>query len=92
VAHSGAGRAAHRRWKDRRLRASPENRDGKPEIRGTWQLPLPPAYLQNLAKDLKAGEVEMTPWAHAIYDQRRAGIPPDAFQILMKDMRSLVEG
>src|SRR5262249_3700020 len=42
---------------------APKTEDGKPDIRGTWQIPPPPQYLQNLAKDLKPGELEMTPWA-----------------------------
>jgi hypothetical protein len=51
---------------------APKTADGKPDIRGTWQIPPPPQYLQNLAKDLKPGELEMTPWAQPIYNQRRA--------------------
>jgi hypothetical protein len=51
---------------------APKTADGKPDIRGVWQLPLPPLYLQNLTKDLKAGELQMTAWAQVIYDHRRA--------------------
>lgn len=50
---------------------APKNSDGKPDIAGVWQLPLPPLYLANIAKDLKPGELSMQPWAEALYKHRR---------------------
>ena len=51
---------------------APKTSDGKPDIEGVWQVPVPPLLLANLAKDIKAGELSMTPWAEALYKQRRA--------------------
>ena len=50
---------------------APKTADGKPDITGLWQPPPPPAYLENIAKDLKPGELTMQPWAEALYKQRR---------------------
>src|SRR5215831_7927750 len=60
--------------------AAPRTADGRPDLSGVWN--APPAYLRDLAKDLKPGEVEFQPWAKAIYDERAAGLhwkeEPDA--------------
>jgi hypothetical protein len=60
--------------------AAPRTADGRPDLSGVWS--APPAYLRDLAKDLKPGEVEFQPWAKAVYDERAAGLhwkeEPDA--------------
>jgi hypothetical protein len=47
---------------------APKLPDGKPDLSGTWESEY--GYFQNLAKDLKPGEVVMLPWAKAIQDER----------------------
>src|SRR5579862_5023514 len=43
--------------------------DGKPDLSGTWESR---GYFGDLAKDLKAGEVQMLPWAAAqVADNQR---------------------
>lgn len=50
---------------------APRTADGKPDIQGVWQLPEPPLFLVNLARDLQPDQVVMTPWAQGIYQHRR---------------------
>ena len=54
--------------------ASPAPRlpDGKPDLSGVWQGDT--KYLQNVAADLKPGEMTMLPWAEALTDERKTGI------------------
>jgi hypothetical protein len=42
---------------------TPRTPDGKPDLSGTWE--TAGAYFGNLARDLKAGELLMLPWAEA---------------------------
>jgi hypothetical protein len=48
---------------------APRTQDGKPDLSGLWK-PSPP-YIGNLASDLK-GDAPFTPWAAALFKQRRA--------------------
>ena len=50
---------------------APRTPDGKPDLSGVWQ--VNGKYLQNIAADLKPGEVPYQPWAEALYNQRRTG-------------------
>jgi hypothetical protein len=54
---------------------APKSADGKPDLSGLWS----PAqgYIGNIAKDLKADEVPMRPWAEALYKQRRETLSKD---------------
>ncbi len=51
---------------------APRKPDGKPDLAGVWIVPGP-KYLQNLAADLKPGEVPMQPWAAALTKDRSSG-------------------
>jgi hypothetical protein len=59
---------------------APRRPDGKPDLTGIW-LASPPK-LEDATAGLKPGEVEMTPAAQAIFDQRKTGklsnLDPDA--------------
>ena len=59
---------------------APKLADGKPDLSGIWDADR--TYLVNLAKDLKPGDVQMLPWAEAVYKERAAGLhaheEPDA--------------
>ncbi len=50
---------------------APRRTDGKPDLTGIWT-PDPPK-LRDVTAGLKPGEVTMTPWAEAIYNQRKDG-------------------
>jgi hypothetical protein len=52
--------------------ATPRTQDGRPDLCGIWTKDAPNFldYFYDLAKDLKPGEVVMTPWAQAIAQQR----------------------
>ena len=55
------------------LRApAPKLRDGKPDLSGTWESEN--GYFQDLAKDLKPGDVVMTPWAQKLQDERESSL------------------
>ena len=59
---------------------APRRADGKPDLTGIWN-PEPPK-LRDITKDLKVGEMVMTPWAQTLFDQRKDGevsaLDPDA--------------
>jgi hypothetical protein len=52
--------------------SAPKTADGKPDLSGIWTKDTPNFldYFYDLAKDLKPGDVVMTPWAAAIAAQR----------------------
>src|ERR1700685_1363850 len=52
---------------------TPRKADGKADLSGIWIVPGP-KYLQNLAADLKPGDVPMQPWAAALTKERQAGL------------------
>ena len=55
------------------LRApAPKLRDGRPDLSGTWESEN--GYFQDLAKDLKSGELVMTPWAQKLQDDRESSL------------------
>jgi len=59
---------------------APKRPDGKPDLTGIWQ--ASPTKLDDATVGMKPGEVEMTPSAQAIFDQRKTGklsyLDPDA--------------
>ena len=53
---------------------APRKPDGKPDFSGVWELPRSSfKYLQDLAADLKSGELPIQPWAEALTKERVAG-------------------
>ena len=50
---------------------APRRADGKPDLTGIWI--ADPPKLRDATAGLKPGEVSMTPWAEAIYNQRKEG-------------------
>jgi hypothetical protein len=44
--------------------------DGKIDLSGFWMPTNPVKHLQNLAADLKPGDVPLQPWAEAVYKER----------------------
>ncbi|MEQ1946665.1 MAG: hypothetical protein ABL995_05725, partial [Bryobacteraceae bacterium] len=50
----------------------PKAADGKPDLSGTWESEY--GYFQDLAKDLKPGDVVMTPWAQKLQDERESSL------------------
>jgi len=51
---------------------APKSADGHPDLSGIWESGGA-KYIQNLAADLKSGEVPFQPWAKALVDQRADG-------------------
>lgn len=49
----------------------PRTADGKPDLSGIWQ--VNGKYLQDIAADLKPGEVPYQPWAEALFKKRHDG-------------------
>jgi hypothetical protein len=65
---------------------TPRTSDGKPDLSGIWSGPGAGGYDRNIARDLKAGDIQ--PWAEAVYQKRvldmakdspRASCLPDPF-------------
>jgi hypothetical protein len=50
---------------------APHTADGRPDLSGVWQGET--RFLQNLAVDLKPGELMMLPWAEALTNERKTG-------------------
>jgi len=50
---------------------APRTPDGKPDLSGIWQ--VNGKFLQDIAADLKPGDVPYQPWAETLYKQRRDG-------------------
>ena len=51
---------------------APRLPNGQPDLSGIWE-PNGNRYVQNLAADLKPGDVPFQPWAKALADQRADG-------------------
>jgi hypothetical protein len=51
---------------------APRLPDGKPDLSGTWE--SEDGYFLDLAKDLKPGDVVMTPWAQKLQDERESSL------------------
>lgn len=59
---------------------APRAADGHPDLSGVWEMyneSEMPRLLMNLASDLKPGEVQMLPWAEALYKERQANNSKD---------------
>jgi len=55
---------------------APRTADGKPDLSGVWRGPMRSAYTQNIAVDLKPGEIQ--PWAQALYQQHVRNLGADS--------------
>src|SRR6266850_2523981 len=51
---------------------APRLPDGKPDLSGVWE-PNSNKYVQDLAADLKPGDVPFQPWSKALFDERKTG-------------------
>src|ERR1700684_2248789 len=50
---------------------TPRTPDGKPDLSGIWQ--MNGKYLQDIAADMKAGDVPYQPWALTAFNERQGG-------------------
>ena len=48
---------------------APHTADGKPDLSGVWQ--VRGRYVENIARDLKPGDVSFQPWAAELYQHRQ---------------------
>jgi Domain of unknown function (DUF3471) len=55
---------------------APRSADGKPDLSGIWRAPRSSVYLQNIAADLKPGEIQ--PWAQALYQEHVRNLGADS--------------
>src|SRR5580692_12998757 len=55
----------------------PKLPDGKPDLSGVWE--SSPQYFNDLARDLKPGELEMLPWAKTLQADREGRDHRDDF-------------
>jgi hypothetical protein len=55
---------------------APRTADGKPDLSGIWRAPRTSVYMQNIAADLKPGEIQ--PWAQALYQQHVFNLGADS--------------
>jgi hypothetical protein len=56
---------------------APKTSDGKPDLSGIWEK-IADKYFNNIAADLKPGEVQ--PWAEALYQKRRVDFGKDSME------------
>lgn len=54
----------------------PRTAEGKPDLSGIWRGPRTSVYTQNIAADLKPGEIQ--PWAQAVYQQHVFNLGADS--------------
>ncbi len=55
---------------------APRTADGKPDLSGIWRAPRANVYMQNIAADLKPGEIQ--PWAQALYQKHVMNLGADS--------------
>src|ERR1700730_2908137 len=55
---------------------APRTADGKPDLSGIWRGPMRSVYTQNIAADLKPGEIQ--PWAQAVYQEHVRNLGADS--------------
>jgi hypothetical protein len=55
---------------------APRSADGKPDLSGIWRAPMGTVYGQNIAAELKPGDVQ--PWAEQVYQQRVLNLGADS--------------
>jgi len=55
---------------------APRTADGKPDLSGIWRAPRNTVYTQNIAADLKPGEIQ--PWAQAVYQEHIRNLGADS--------------
>ena len=55
---------------------APRTGDGKPDLSGVWRGPRTSVYTQNIAADLKPGEIQ--PWAQALYQEHVRNLGADS--------------